>query len=205
MLVWFITGSSRGFGLEIARLALERGYAIVASARDPYQVEAALPGFGDRLLAPALDVTNEDRAREAVAQAMQRYTRIDVLVNNAGRGLLGAVEEVSDDEARDLFETNVFELLTVTRAVMTIMRQQRSGRCSTSARLEGSPPSEPGRASMARQSSPWRASARRCERSWSRSGSGSPSWSPGRSAQTSSTRDRCAWPGGRSRTTRTRS
>ena len=127
MLVWFITGSSRGFGLEIARLALERGDAVVASARDPYQVEAALPGFGDRLLAPALDVTNEDKAREAVAQAMQRYTRIDVLVNNAGRGLLGAVEEVSDDEVRDLFETNVFGLLTVTRAVLPIMRQQRSG------------------------------------------------------------------------------
>ena len=128
MLVWFITGSSRGFGLEIARLALERGDAVVASARDPAQVQAALPGFGDRLLAPALDVTNEDQAREAVAQAMQRYTRIDVLVNNAGRGLIGAAEEASDQEVRGLFETNVFGLLTVTRAVLPIMRRQRSGR-----------------------------------------------------------------------------
>src|SRR5262249_44903908 len=80
-LVWFITGSSRGFGLEIARRTLERGDAVVASARDPGQVQATLPGFGDRLVVPALDVTNEDQAREAVAQAMQRYTRIDVLVN----------------------------------------------------------------------------------------------------------------------------
>jgi NADP-dependent 3-hydroxy acid dehydrogenase YdfG len=127
MLVWFITGSSRGFGLEIARLALERGDAVVASARDPGQVEAALPGFGDRLLAPALDVTNEAQVREAVAQAMQRYSRIDVLVNNAGRGLMGAAEETSDEEVRDLFETNVFGLLTVTRAVLPIMRKQWSG------------------------------------------------------------------------------
>jgi len=86
MLVWFITGSSRGFGLEIARLALERGDAVVASARDPGHVQAALPGFGDRLLAPVLDVANEDQARDAVAQAMQRYSRIDVLVNNAAGG-----------------------------------------------------------------------------------------------------------------------
>ena len=128
MLVWFITGSSRGFGLEIARLALERGDAVVASARDPGQVQAALPGFGDRLLAPALDVANEDQARDAVAQALQRYSRIDVLVNNAGRGLIGAAEEASDQEVRDLFETNVFGLLTVTRAVLPIMRRQRSGR-----------------------------------------------------------------------------
>jgi len=128
MLVWFITGSSRGFGLEIARLALERGDAVVASARDTGHVQAALPGFGDRLLAPVLDVANEDQARDAVAQAMQRYSRIDVLVNNAGRGLIGAAEEASDQEVRELFETNVFGLLTVTRAVLPIMRRQRSGR-----------------------------------------------------------------------------
>ncbi len=128
MLVWLITGSSRGFGLEIARLALERGDAVVASSRDPSLVQAALPGFGDRLLAPALDVTNEDQAREAVAQAMQRYTRIDVLVNNAGRGLIGAAEGASDQGGRDLFESDVFGLLNVTRAVLPIMRRQRSGR-----------------------------------------------------------------------------
>ena len=128
MLVWFVTGSSRGFGLEIARQALERGDAVVASARDPRQVEAALPRFEDRLLAPALDVTNGDQVREAVDQAMQRFARIDVLVNNAGRGLMGAVEEASDKEVRDVFETNVFGLLTVTMAVLPIMRKQRSGR-----------------------------------------------------------------------------
>lgn len=128
MLVWFITGSSRGFGLEIARSALERGDAVVATARDPGQVEAALPGFGDRLLATALDVTNADQAGDAVTRAMDRFERIDVLVNNAGRGLMGAVEEPSAEEVRELFDTNVFGLLTVTRAVLPFMREQRSGR-----------------------------------------------------------------------------
>ena len=73
-------------------------------------------------------MTDEDQTGEAVAQAMQRFTRIDVLVNNAGRGLMGAAEETSDEEVRDLFDTNVFGLLNVTRAVLPIMRKQRSGR-----------------------------------------------------------------------------
>ncbi|WP_433438273.1 oxidoreductase [Nonomuraea sp. CA-141351] len=128
MRVWFITGASRGFGLEIARRALSEGDAVVATARDPKQVEAALPDVGDRLLAVRLDVTDEAAARQAVTTAVDRFGRIDVLVNNAGRGLLGGVEEASDAEVRAVYEVNVFGLLAVSRAVLPVMRQQGSGR-----------------------------------------------------------------------------
>lgn len=128
MAVWFITGASRGLGLEIAREALNRGDSVVATARTPESVESALPGFGDRLLAVPLDVTSEEQSKAAVSRAVERFGRIDVLVNNAGRGLLGAVEEISDAEARAVYDTNVFGLLTVTRAVLPVLRGQRSGR-----------------------------------------------------------------------------
>ncbi|CDR13181.1 oxidoreductase [Streptomyces iranensis] len=128
MKAWFITGASRGFGLEIARQALERGDSVVATARDPRTVEKALAEGGDRLLALPLDVTDEQQVRQAADAAVDRFGRIDVLVNNAGRGLLGAVEEASDDEAQAVFGTNVFGLLSVTRAVLPVMRHQRSGR-----------------------------------------------------------------------------
>jgi len=127
-LVWFVTGASRGFGLEIARQALARGDAVVATARDAGKIEASLGGASSSLLPVALDVNDEGQARAAAAQAVRRFGRIDVLVNNAGRGLLGAVEEASAEEVRAVFETNVFGLLTVTRAVLPVMRAQRSGR-----------------------------------------------------------------------------
>jgi NADP-dependent 3-hydroxy acid dehydrogenase YdfG len=97
--VWFITGASRGFGLEMARQILERGDTLVATARDPRPLESSL-GNRARLLTVALDVTDEREAQSAVALAVARFGRIDVLVNNAGRGLLGAVEEASSDEVR---------------------------------------------------------------------------------------------------------
>ncbi|AHI01045.1 oxidoreductase [Kutzneria albida] len=128
MTTWFITGASRGFGLEIARQALDRGDSVVATARDPRAVEQALPGYGERLLAIALDVTDQARARQATEEAVRRFGRIDVLVNNAGRGLVGAVEEVSEAEARAVFDTNVFGLMAVSRAVLPVMRAQGSGR-----------------------------------------------------------------------------
>lgn len=127
MSVWFITGASRGFGLEIARHALERGHQVVAAVRDVDAATQALPDGGENLLAVALDVANQDQADAAVEAAVARFGRIDVLVNNAGRGLLGAVEEASDAEVRAVYETNVFGLLTVTRAVTPQLRSQRSG------------------------------------------------------------------------------
>jgi NAD(P)-dependent dehydrogenase (short-subunit alcohol dehydrogenase family) len=126
MSVWFITGASRGFGLQIARDLLDRGHQVVATARHAAAVTDAL-GDNENVFAVALDVTDEGQARQAVQAAVQRFGRIDVLVNNAGRGLLGAVEEATDAEVRAVYDTNVFGLLTVTRAVAPVLRAQRSG------------------------------------------------------------------------------
>ncbi|WP_457324664.1 oxidoreductase [Roseateles sp. P5_E11] len=126
MKVWFITGGSRGLGAAIASSALAVGDAVVATARDAQAVEERL-GRQRQLLALQLDVTREDEARDAVTRAIDAFGRVDVLVNNAGRGLLGAVEEVTACEAEDVFRTNVFGLLNVTRAVLPHMRQRRSG------------------------------------------------------------------------------
>jgi NAD(P)-dependent dehydrogenase (short-subunit alcohol dehydrogenase family) len=125
--VWFITGASRGFGLEIASAALDRGDAVVAAARNPEALDHAF-GKHEKLLSVALDVTNEEQAQAAVAAALKRFGKIDVLVNNAGRGLVGAVEEASAEEVRANFAVNVEGLLTVTRAVLPSMRARRSGR-----------------------------------------------------------------------------
>jgi NADP-dependent 3-hydroxy acid dehydrogenase YdfG len=131
MTVWFITGAARGFGIEITRQALSRGDQVVATARHPEAITQALPHTGDALLALPLDVTSAGQAAAAVSAALARFGRIDSLVNNAGRGLLGAVEEVSDVEARAVFEVNVFGLLTVTRAVLPVMRGQGAGKIIT--------------------------------------------------------------------------
>jgi NAD(P)-dependent dehydrogenase (short-subunit alcohol dehydrogenase family) len=124
--VWFITGASRGFGLLTAKKALERGDFVAATARDPQTVIAAL-GEHPNLLAVRLDVKLEAQAITAAQQAVARFGRIDVLVNNAGYGLLGAVEEANGEEIRALYETNVFGLLNVTRAVLPAMRKQGGG------------------------------------------------------------------------------
>lgn len=130
MRTWFVTGAGRGLGYEIARCALERGDAVVAAGRDLDRVDAAYssaPGHPDRVLPVALDVTDEAQAARAVDAAVERFGRIDVLVNNAGRGLLGAVEEADAAEVASVFDTNVFGLLNVTRAVLPHMRAARSG------------------------------------------------------------------------------
>jgi len=128
MSVWFITGASRGFGAEIVEKALTAGHSVVATARDPHAVAARFPDAGDHLLPVALDVLDEAQAAAAVEAAVQRFGRIDVVVNNAGRGLLSAVEEASDNAARAVFDTNVFGILNVLRAVLPTLRAQRSGR-----------------------------------------------------------------------------
>ncbi|MEV6781276.1 oxidoreductase [Streptomyces sp. NPDC051098] len=127
MTTWFITGASRGFGLEIARQALQRGDNVVATARRPDEVQEALSVYSDRLLTVPLDVTDEAQAAAAVRAATDTFGTIDVLVNNAGRGVLGAVEETSAETTRSVFDTNVFGLLNVTRAVLPVMRRQGTG------------------------------------------------------------------------------
>jgi len=124
--VWLITGASRGIGAELASAALAAGDYVVATARDPRRI---VERFGDSeaLLPVALDVTSEGSIAAAVAAAIERFGRIDVLVNNAGYGVIGAVEETSAEDVRRLYETNVFGLLAVTRAVLPVLRTQRSG------------------------------------------------------------------------------
>ncbi|MEM5438556.1 oxidoreductase [Paraburkholderia diazotrophica] len=124
--VWFITGASRGLGALIAQAALADGNAVVAAGR---KVDAIVERLGESpaLLPVALDVTDEAQAKAAVAAAIEKFGRIDVLVNNAGFGLLAAVEESSDADVRRMYDTNVFGLLNVTRAVLPVMRKQRSG------------------------------------------------------------------------------
>lgn len=127
MKTWFITGASRGFGARVVERALARGDAVVATARNP---QAVIDRFGTHpnLLAVALDVTDEAQAIAAAKAAIDRFGRIDILLNNAGFGLMGAVEEASAAEVEAVYRTNVFGLLTVTRAVLPHMREARSGR-----------------------------------------------------------------------------
>ncbi|MEX1827477.1 oxidoreductase [Luteibacter sp. CQ10] len=131
MKTWFITGASRGLGLEIARSALDAGDNVVATARKPEPLERLLDGHGDRIARVAMDVTSEASIDAAVTAALERFGRIDVLVNNAGFGQLGAFEELSTERIRAQFETNVFGVFNVTRAVLPIMRAQRSGHVLT--------------------------------------------------------------------------
>lgn len=124
--VWFITGSSRGFGEEIVRTVLAHGDRVVATARDPSVLDKKF-GENDNLLKVKLDVTNEKQAMEAAKSAIDRFGQIDVLVSNAGYGIMGAVEEASDEEIKKMYETNVFGLLGVVRAVLPEMRKQHFG------------------------------------------------------------------------------
>lgn len=125
--VWFITGCSTGFGRELARHTLELGYPTVITARNTAQIEDLAKGNEDRALVLKLDVTNADDIATAVKAAEARFGRIDVLVNNAGIGYFGSLEESDIDEVRKMFEINVWGLVSMTRAVLPVMRKQRSG------------------------------------------------------------------------------
>ena len=125
--VWFITGCSTGFGRELSLILLKRGYRVVATARDKSKVEDIVAGNPKNGLALALDVDKQGQIDAAVKAAVARFGRIDVLVNNAGYGYLAAVEEGDDADIRAMFETNFFGLAAVTRAVLPIMRAQKSG------------------------------------------------------------------------------
>jgi NAD(P)-dependent dehydrogenase (short-subunit alcohol dehydrogenase family) len=128
--IWFITGAGRGMGVDIARAALAAGHAVVATGRDPERVGSAV-GAHDDLLAVALDVTDPASAQAAVDAAVERFGRIDVLVNNAGNFYAGFFEEITPADFRAQIETNLFGPLNVTRAVLPVMRAQRSGHVVT--------------------------------------------------------------------------
>jgi NAD(P)-dependent dehydrogenase (short-subunit alcohol dehydrogenase family) len=124
--VWLVTGAGRGMGVDIAKAALAAGHAVVATGRNPAKVSAAV-GAHDDLLVVALDVTEPASARAAVDAAVDRFGHLDVLVNNAGNFYAGFFEEISPEDFRAQIETNLFGPVTVTRAVLPILRARRSG------------------------------------------------------------------------------
>lgn len=125
---WFITGTSKGFGREWAEAALDRGDNVAATARDAARLQPLVARYGDAVLPLRLDVTDRDAAFVAVARAAAHFGSLDVVVNNAGYGQLGMVEELSEDDIRAEMETNFFGALWVTQAALPIMRRQRAGR-----------------------------------------------------------------------------
>ena len=125
--IWFITGTSRGFGREWTIAALERGDRVAATARDTSTLDDLVVKYGDALLPLALDVTDRDADFAAVQRAHEHFGRLDVIVNNAGYGQFGFVEELSEAEFRDQLETNVFGAMWVTQAALPLLREQRSG------------------------------------------------------------------------------
>ena len=125
--VWFITGSSRGFGRVWTEAALKRGDKVVATARNPAVLQPLVASYGDRILPLALDVTDRTAAFEAVAKGRDAFGRLDIVLNNAGYGQFGAVEELSEAEVRAQIETNLFGALWVTQAALPILRAQESG------------------------------------------------------------------------------
>ncbi|AKJ29071.1 short-chain dehydrogenase [Caldimonas brevitalea] len=125
--VWFITGAGRGIGARIAQAALAVGDRVVATGRHVDQLSEAYAAYGERVLCLPLDVAREQDAASAVEVAQSRFGAIDVLVNNAGYGQLGLFEEVASAEVERQFQTNVFGLMHVTRAVLPVMRKQRRG------------------------------------------------------------------------------
>jgi len=125
--VWFITGASRGFGRIWTTAALERGDRVAATARDVSTLDDLAERFGDALLPLRLDVTDREADFAAVRQAVDRFGRLDVVVNNAGYGQFGFVEELSEQQVRDQIETNLFGALWVTQAALPFLRARRSG------------------------------------------------------------------------------
>ena len=125
--VWFITGCSSGFGRELTKLVLDRGYRAVITARDPRTIQDLTAGHDGRALALKLDVTNKAEVAESVKTAQSTFGSIDVLVNNAGYGYVGAIEESEEDEVRAMVDTNFFGLARMIRAVLPGMRKRRRG------------------------------------------------------------------------------
>jgi len=135
--VWFITGCSTGFGRELAKEVLAAGYRAAVASRNTDDVKDIVDAYPDHAVAIKLDVTQADQISAAVAQVQEAFSQIDVLVNNAGIGYFGAIEESEEDEVRRMFEINFFGLANVTKAVLPILRKQRSGHILNVASIGG--------------------------------------------------------------------
>ena len=160
---WFITGASKGFGREWAEAALERGDNVAATARKLETLDALVDAYGDAVLPIQLDVTDRGADFDAVKRAADHFGKLDVVINNAGYGHFGMIEELTEDDVRSQLETNFFGALWVTQAALPIMRAQGSGhtsRCRASAASARSRRSAP----TTRRSGLLRASRSRCRR-----------------------------------------
>jgi NAD(P)-dependent dehydrogenase (short-subunit alcohol dehydrogenase family) len=135
--VWIITGCSTGFGRELAKLTLDKGYYVGVASRNTDDVKDIVENYPETAMALKLDVTKPEEIKAAVAQVKQKFGRVDVLVNNAGIGYFAAVEESEDDEVRRMFEINYFGLINMTTEVLPIMRAQRSGHIINVASIGG--------------------------------------------------------------------
>lgn len=133
MAVWFVTGTSRGLGQHLVKQLLDAGHQVAAISRSPVSGATDNPA----VLHITADITHPHQVAEAVAATLERFGRIDTVVNNAGKGLLGAVEESSDEEARELFDLNVHAVLNVIRAVLPVLRSQRAGNLVNLSSLAG--------------------------------------------------------------------
>lgn len=125
--VWFITGTSTGIGRALAETALAKGYKVVATARKPEVLADLAEKYPETVLTVKLDVTDKKDVADAIEKSVEKFGRIDVVVNNAGYGLLGAVEEPSDKQIRGQFETNLFGVINVVRGTLPVLRRQKSG------------------------------------------------------------------------------
>ena len=135
--VWLITGCSTGFGRELAKFVLESGNKAAVTARNPEDIQDIVNSHTENSIALKLDVTKEDEIKTAVAQTMAKFGRIDVLVNNAGIGYFGAIEESENEAVRKMFEINVFGLARMTQEVLPIMRKQKNGHIVNIASIGG--------------------------------------------------------------------
>ena len=135
--VWFITGCSTGFGRSLAKEILQLGYKAVVTSRKKEDVADLVASYPETAISLALDVTDKSQIASSVTAAIEHFGRIDVLVNNAGIGYFGAIEESDEEEVRRMFDINVFGLANVTKAVLPIMRKQRSGHILNVASIGG--------------------------------------------------------------------
>jgi len=135
--VWLITGCSTGFGRELAKEVLAKGYKVAVASRKTSDVDDIVAAYPNSSIAIQLDVTNESEIKSSVAQTMAHFGQIDVLVNNAGIGYFGSIEESEDAEVRKMFEINVFGLAKMTQEVLPHMRKQRSGHILNIASIAG--------------------------------------------------------------------
>ena len=147
--VWFVTGASSGLGHALCEAVLERGERVIATARHRERVAGFEDRHRERAVAVALDVTQRDHADAAVQAAVSAFRRIDVVVNNAGYGLFGALEELSDTQLRNEFETNFFGSLNVIRSALPVLRRQRSGHVVQISSLDGIAPAVAGETAYA--------------------------------------------------------